>query len=75
MEYRYVVMVALNDKYLPEYDTDQLTLANEEAEKQYFRMDRKLAENGGQATISIFDRDEDRLISCVWLTRYPKEVQ
>ena len=75
MSRRYVVMVSLNDRYLPERDTDLLQAAEECAQSLYQHMDRVLEEKPGQATISIFDRDEDRLISCVWLTRYPKEVQ
>ena len=75
MSRRYVVMVSLNDKYLPERETDSLQTAEEDALAMYKRMDYVLEKKPGQATISIFDRDEDRLISCVWLTRYPKEVQ
>lgn len=78
LEKRYVILTKLRGRYMPDVASDDLDyIMHEAADIAYQSLDAALheAKNGGEASITVFDRDEDRDLYHVELIYYPKEVR
>ena len=71
---RYVVLVKLNGFYGPDMNADTIQEAELLAAECYAKLDRALDHEGGDGSITIFDREDDHDVFHVQLVRYKKGV-
>lgn len=70
---RYVLLTKLNGKYLPDMASDDPEDIDQWAERAYSYLDDQIHRDGnGVASLTVFDREEDRDLYHMELCLYPK---